>query len=350
LADREGGGNQIGIVKLKIWSETVLMRRVFLVALNLSAITAVLAGPLAADDFPSRPVTMIVAYPAGGPTDAIGRVIAQGLQSALGHPVVVENIGGASGALGTEKVARATPDGYTIGLGNSATHVVNGATYALKYDVVKDFEPIGLLAIEPIVIVGRPTLPANNLRELLGWLKDNSGKSLAGTAGVGSVADVALYFLEKQLGVSIQHVPYRGLGPAVQALMSGEVDLVMSLPANVLGQVQAGTIKGFAVTAKTRLVGAPNIPTVDEAGLEGFYQSNWHALFAPKGTPKEIIRKLNAATVAALADPQLRERLVADGQDMFPPDELTPEALAAFQLREIAQRWPIIKAAGIKAE
>ena len=325
-------------------------RRVFFGAFNLIAITAILAGPLAADDFPSRPVTMIVPYPAGGPTDAIGRVIAQGMQPALGRPVVIENIPGAAGGLGTEKVAMATPDGYTFGLGNSVTHVLNGAIYSLKYDVVKDFEPISLLAAEPAIIVGRPTLPANNLRELIGWLKENSGKSLAGTAGVGSVSDVALYFLEKQIGASIQHIPYRGLGPAVQALMSGEVDLAMSLPANVLGQVQAGTIRAFAVTAKTRLIGAPNIPTVDEAGLDGFYQSNWHALFAPKGTPKEIIGKLNAAAVAALADPQIRKRLVEDGQDLFPPNELTPEALAAFQQREIAQRWPIVKAAGIKSE
>jgi tripartite-type tricarboxylate transporter receptor subunit TctC len=328
----------------------MLTRRVFFGAFNLMAITAILAGPLAADDFPSRPVTMIVPYPAGGPTDAIGRVIAQGMQPTLGRPVVIENIPGAAGGLGTEKVAMATPDGYTFGLGNSVTHVLNGAIYSLKYDVVKDFEPISLLAAEPAIIVGRPTLPANNLRELIAWLRDNSGKSLAGTAGVGSVSDVALYFLEKQIGANIQHIPYRGLGPAIQALMSGEVDLAMSLPANVLGQVQAGTIKAFAVTAKTRLIGAPNIPTVDEAGLEGFYQSNWHALFAPKGTPKEIIGKLNAATVAALADPQIRERLVADGQDPFPSDELTPEALAAFQQREIAQRWPIVKAAGIKSE
>jgi len=325
-------------------------RRVFLSAFNLAAILAVLTGPLAADDYPSRPVTMIVPFPAGGPTDAIGRVVAQGMQASLGRPVVVENLGGAAGSLGTEKVALATPDGYTIGLGNSVTHVLNGAIYSLKYDVVKDFEPVGLLVAEPAVLVGRSTLPANNLREFISWLKDNSGKALAGTGGTGSVSDVVLYFLEKQTGVSVQRVPYRGLGPAIQALMAGEVDLSVGLPANVLGQVQAGTIKAFAVTSKTRLVGAPNIPTVDEAGLQGFYQSNWHALFVPKGTPKEIIQKLNAAAVAALADPQIRERLVADGQDFFPPDESTPEALAAFQQREIAQRWPIVKAAGIKSE
>jgi tripartite-type tricarboxylate transporter receptor subunit TctC len=328
----------------------MLTRRVFLSALNLTAISAVLTGPLAADDYPSRPVTMIVPFPAGGPTDAIGRLVAKGMQVSLGRPVVVENIGGAAGSLGTEKVALATPDGYTIGLGNSVTHVLNGAIYSLKYDVVKDFEPVGILVAEPAVLVGRSTLPANNLLEFISWLKDNSGKALAGTGGTGTVSDVVLYFLEKQTGVSVQRVPYRGLGPAIQALMAGEVDLSVGLPANVLGQVQAATIKAFAVTAKTRLVGAPNIPTVDEAGLQGFYQSNWHALFVPKGTPKEIIQKLNTAAVAALTDPQIRERLVADGQDFFPSDESTPEALAAFQQREIAQRWPIVKAAGIKSE
>jgi tripartite-type tricarboxylate transporter receptor subunit TctC len=328
----------------------MLTRRVFLSAFNLAAISAVLTGPLAAGDYPSRPITMIVPFPAGGPTDAIGRVVAQGMQASLGRPVVVENLGGAAGSLGTERVALATPDGYTIGLGNSVTHVLNGAIYSLKYDVVKDFEPVGLLVAEPAVLVGRSTLPANNLREFISWLKENSGKALAGTGGTGTVSDVVLYFLEKQTGVSVQRVPYRGLGPAIQALMAGEVDLSVGLPANVLGQVQAGTIKAFAVTSKTRLVGAPNIPTVDEAGLQGFYQSNWHALFVPKGTSKEIIQKLNAATVAALADPQVRERLVADGQDFFPADESTPEALAAFQQREIAQRWPIVKAAGIKSE
>jgi tripartite-type tricarboxylate transporter receptor subunit TctC len=328
----------------------MLTRRVFLGALNLAAMSAAVAEPLAADDYPSRPITMIVPFPAGGPTDAIGRVVAEGMQASLGRPVVVENIGGAAGSLGTEKVALANPDGYTIGLANSVTHVLNGAIYSLKYDVVKDFEPISLLVAEPAVLVARSTLPANNLQEYVAWLKDNSGKALAGTGGVGTVSDVVLYFLEKRVGTSIQRIPYRGLGPAIQALMAGEVDIAVGLPANVLGQVHAGTIKAFAVTAKTRLAGAPDIPTVDEAGLDGFYHSNWHALFAPKGTPKDIIEKLNTAAVTALADPQTRQRLVADGQDFFPADKETPQALAEFQQREIEQRWPVVKMAGIKAE
>jgi tripartite-type tricarboxylate transporter receptor subunit TctC len=329
---------------------TVLSRRVFLSILNYTAISAFLAGPLAAEDYPSRPITMIVPFPAGGPTDAIGRIVAEGMRSSLGRPVIVENIGGAAGSLGTEKVALATPDGYTIGLANSVTHVLNGAIYSLKYDVVKDFEPVALLVNEPAVIVAKPSLPANNLRELIAWLKANPNNAFAGTGGVGTVSDVVAYFFEKQTGTSIQHVPYRGLGPAIQALIAGEVDLVVGLPANVLGQVHAGTIKAFAVTAKTRLEGAPDIPTVDEAGLEGFYQSNWHALYVPKDTPSDIVNKLNAAAVAALADPDVRKKLVVDGQGFFPGDEMTPAALAAFQQREIEQRWPIVKAAGIKAE
>jgi tripartite-type tricarboxylate transporter receptor subunit TctC len=328
----------------------MLTRRIFLGGLNLAAMSVAITGPSAADDYPSRPVTMIIPFPAGGPTDAIGRVVAQGMRASLGRPVVVENIGGAAGSLGTEKVAMSTPDGYTFGLGNSVTHVLNGAIYTLKYDVVKDFEPIAPLVAEPAVLVSRSSLPVSNMAELISWLKGNSGKALAGTGGIGTVSDVVLYFLEKRLGISVQRIPYRGLGPAIQALVAGEVDIAVGLPANVLGQVQAGTIKAFAVTAKTRLIGAPNIPTVDDAGLEGFYYSNWHALFAPKGTPRDIIGKLNAAAVTALADQQTRERLVADGQDFFPSDQLTPEALAAFQQREIAERWPVVRAAGIKAE
>jgi tripartite-type tricarboxylate transporter receptor subunit TctC len=293
---------------------------------------------------------MIVPFPAGGPTDAIGRVIAEALRPSLGQPIIVENVPGASGSLGTQRVAFAAPDGYKLGLGNTVTHVLNGATFPLKYDLVKDFEPISLLVNEPAMIVAKPSLPANNLRELIAWLKANPDKGLLGTGGVGTVSDVFGVLFEKQTGTSIQHVPYRGLGPAIQALMAEQIDVVMSLPANALPQVRAGTIKAFAVTSKTRLVGAPDIPTVDEAGLQGFYQSNWHALFVPKGTPSDIIKKLNAAVATALANPEVRARFVGLGQDFFPTDQMTPAALAAFQKAEIEQRWPIVKAAGIKSK
>lgn len=303
-----------------------------------------------AEGYPSRPITMIVPFPAGGPTDTIGRIFAEAMRPSLGQPVIVENVPGAAGSLGTERVAFAAPDGYTIGLGNTVTHVLNGAIYPLKYDVVKDFEPVSLLVNEPAMIVIKQGLPVDNLAGLIVWLKASPASTLAGTGGAGTVSDVVAAFFEKRTGTRLQHVPYRGLGPAIQALMAGQVDLVMSLPANALPQVRAGTIKALAVTSKTPLVGAPDIPTVDAAGLAGFYQSNWHALFLPKGTASSVIASLNTAVAAALANPEVRKRLVDIGQDFFPANQLTPAALTAFQKTEIEQRWPIVKAAGIKAE
>lgn len=322
---------------------------------NLFKSLAFLAGAIAlrqakAETYPSRPITMIVPFPAGGPTDAIGRVFAESMTPALGQPVIVENVPGAAGSLGTERVALAVPDGYTLGLGNTVTHVLNGAIYPLKYDVVKDFEPVALLVNEPAMIVVKQGLPVNNLSELISWLKANPEKGLAGTGGLGTVSDVVAVFFEKRTGTSFQHVPYRGLGPAIQALMAGQIDLVMSLLANALPQVRANTIKALAVTSKSRLVGAPDIPTVDEAGLEGFYQSNWHGLFVPRGTPSTVAGKLNSAVTTALANPEVRKRLVGLGQDFFPAEQMTPVALRTFQKTEIEERWPIVKAAGIKVE
>jgi tripartite-type tricarboxylate transporter receptor subunit TctC len=309
-----------------------------------------MAGLAAAEDYPVRPITMIVPFPAGGPTDAIGRVIAEGMRPSLGRPVIVENIGGAGGSLGTERVAFARPDGYTLGLGNTVTHVYNGAVFQLKYDVVNDFEPVGLLVNETAIIVVRKDLPVNNLGELIAWLKAKPGNALVGTAGVSTQSDLVPVFFERATGTNMQHVPYRGLAAAITALMAGEIDVVMGLPANTLPQVRTGTVKAIAVTAKTRMPGAPDIPTADEGGLHGFVQTNWHALFVPKSTPSDIVGKLNAAAVAALADPPTREKLINLGQAIFPAGQLTPAALAAFQKSEIEQRWPIIKAAGIKAE
>ena len=212
------------------------------------------------------------------------------------------------------------------------------------------FEPVSLLVNEPSIIVVKQGLAVNNLSELISWLKANPDKGLLGTGGIGTVSDVFAVLFEKQTGTSFQHVPYRGLGPAIQALMAGQIDVVMSLPANALPQVRAGTIKALAVTSKSRLVGAPDIPTVDDAGLEGFYQSNWHGLFVPKGTPSLVVGKLNLAVTAALANADVRKRLVGLGQDFFPAEQMTPTALGTFQKTEIEERWPIVKAAGIKAE
>jgi tripartite-type tricarboxylate transporter receptor subunit TctC len=293
---------------------------------------------------------MIVPFPPGGPTDVVGRVVTEGMRASLGQPVIVENVGGASGSLGTGQVARATPDGYTVGLANSVTHVINGAVYTLNYDVVTDFEPVSLLTTNAALIVAKKTMPANNLRELIAWLKVNPGKATAGTGGVGSASHEAGLYFENETGTRFQFVPYRGLGPAIQDLVSGQIDIMMSFPSNALAQVQAGTIKAYAVTSKTRLETAPEIPTVDEAGLPGFYYSSWTALFLPKGTPGSVVVRLNAAVKAALADPAVRRRLTKVGEDVVPPEQQTPTALAAFQKADIEKRWPIIKAAGIRAE
>ena len=312
--------------------------------------TAVAAQEAAAQNYPSRPIKMIVPFPAGGPTDAIGRVVAGGMQTSLGRPVIIENVPGAAGSLGTGQVARAAPDGYTLGLGNSVTHVANGAIYPLDYDILADFAPVALLTNSPAVIVAKKAMPANDLRELIGWLKSNPEKALVGTAGPGSASHELGLMFEKETGTHLQFIPYRGLGPAIQDLVAGQVDVVMSLPSNALPQIAAGTIKAYAVTSNRRLIGAPEIPTVDEAGMPGFYYLNWHALFAPKGTPSDIVARLNAAAVAALADPATHRRLIDLGQEIFPAEEQTPAALAAFQKADIAKRWPIIKAAGIKAD
>jgi tripartite-type tricarboxylate transporter receptor subunit TctC len=291
-----------------------------------------------------------VPFPPGGPVDAIGRIVAEGMRASLGQPVIVENVGGASGSLGTGQIARATPDGYTVGVGNSVTHVINGAVYPLNYDVLTDFEPVSPLTTNAALIVAKKAMPANNLRELIAWLKANPGKALAGTGGVGSASHEAGLYFENETGTHLQFVPYRGLGPATQDLVAGHIDIMINFPANALPQVQAGTITAYAVTSKTRLPSAPEIPTVDDAGLPGFYYSSWHALFAPKGTPKGVVGRLNAAVMAALADPAVRVRLINLGQEIFPPEQQTPEALAALQRADIEKRWPIIKAAGIKPE
>jgi tripartite-type tricarboxylate transporter receptor subunit TctC len=324
-------------------------RRKLLASLAAGAATLWI-GRSGAETYPSRPITMIVPFPAGGPTDTIGRVVAEGMRAALGQAVVVENVPGASGNLGTERLARATPDGYTIGLGNSVTHVINAALFPLKYDVVKDFVPVAPLVTEAAVIVARKDFPADDLRAMIAWLKANPDKALLGSAGVGTNSHVIAILFAEKTGACFQIVPYRGLGPVIQELVAGHIDIAMSLPANSLPQVRAGTIKAFAVTSKSRLTGAADVPTVDEAGLPGFYQSNWHALFAPKGMTDDIAGRLNAAANAALTDPALRAKLVELGQGFFPADQRTPAALAAFQKMEIEERLPTIKAAGIKPE
>jgi tripartite-type tricarboxylate transporter receptor subunit TctC len=307
-------------------------------------------GEAAAQAFPSRPVTMIVPLAIGGSTDVIARIVAEGMRSTLGQPVVVENVTGAGGTIGVGRVARAAPDGYTISLGQWGTNMANGAIYPLQYDIIGDFDPVALIANQPFLIDSRKTMPAKDLKELIGWLKANPDKATEGNSGIGTPSHVAGILLQNTLGIRWQMVPYRSAGLSMQDLVAGQIDILLDTPAVSLPQVNGGAIKAYAVTAKSRIAVAPDIPTVDEAGLPGFYFSFWHAIWVPKGTPKPVIAKLNEAVVNALADPLVRKRLTDIAQDIFPRDQLTPEALGAFHRAEAEKWWPIIKAAGIKAE
>lgn len=317
-------------------------RRMLVVALAFAAAFAN-AGRTPAQSYPSRPVTMVVPLAAGGPIDAIARIVGEGMAVSLGQPVIIENVTGASGSLGVGRVARAAPDGYTLSLGYLGTHVFNGAAYALPYDLLNDFEPIALLVSNPLLIVAKRAMPANDLQELIAWLKANPDKASEGTTGVGGSSHVAGIYFQKETGTRFQLVPYRGAAPIMQDLLAGQIDLMFDFAANSLPQVRSGTIKAYAVTAPSRLPAAPDIPTVDEAGLPGFYMSAWEGIWAPRGTPKTVIDKLNTAVVNALADPSVRRRLTDLGQEIYPRDQQTPEALAALQRSEIKKWWPLIK-------
>lgn len=331
--------------------ETIMVRRsAFISALAATCLSLAAAVPASAETYPSHPIIMIVPLAPGGSTDVLARIMAQGMRATLGQPVIVENTAGAGGTIGVTRAERAAPDGYTILFGMWGTNVANGAIYSLGFDLLNDFEPIGLVATQPFLIDARKTMPANNLKELVAWLKANAGTATEGTSGVGTPSHVAGVLLENMLGVHWQMVSYRSAGLATQDLVAGITDIQLDTPAVSLPHVKAGALKAYAVTAKERIAVAPDIPTTDEAGLPGYYFSFWHAMWAPKGTPKDIIAKLNAATVAALADPDTRKRLLDLAQDIFPRDQQTPEALHTFQKAEVEKWWPIIKAAGIKAQ
>ncbi len=316
------------------------------------ALAAILHGitVAGAQTYPSRPITMIAPFPAGGPSDTLARILSEPLRAALGQPVVIENVGGAGGNLGVGRLARAAPDGYTVGIGQWSTHVVNAVTYALPYDVLTDFEPIALLAITPQLIIARKNFPANDVKELVAWLKANPDKATAGTVGAAGGAQVTAVYFQQATGTKFGFVPYRGGAPAMQDLIAGQIDIMFDQAANALRQTKANTIKTYAVLTKTRWPTLPDIPSIDEAGVPSLYVSYWHGLWAPKGTPKDVIAKLNAAVVQALADPAVKQRFADQGQDIWPRDQQTPEALTAHHKAEIAKWWPIIKASGLKAE
>lgn len=323
------------------------MRALIAVAFALLALATGPAG--AQENYPARPVTMVVPYPPGGVTDTLARLVAEHMRARLGQSVVVENMGGAGGSVGVGRVARAAPDGYTIVLANSETHVLNPVVQTLDYNVVKDFAPVVLLPAYPFLIVSNNAVPAKNLKELIAWIKQNPTKVTQGTVGIGTAQHLCGLALQKALGVTWQLVPYRGGAPAMQDLLSGQINFMCTASGSFLPLVRAGQIRAYAITTKSRALSAPDIPTVDEAGLPGLYFSVWNAIWAPAGTPQAAIAKLNAAAVAAMSDPQVRQRVTDLALEMPPADRLTPQALGDLQKSEIEKWWPIMKAAGIKA-
>jgi tripartite-type tricarboxylate transporter receptor subunit TctC len=310
----------------------------------------VIAAAASAQNYPARAVTLIVPFSAGGPTDTIGRIMAERMGRSLGQTVVVENTTGAGGSIGVGRVARAAPDGYALGIGHIGTHVINAAVYQLPFDVLKDLEPVAMIATNPQVIISKNAVPAKDLKELLAWVKSNQERVSIGTGGAGTPAHVSGVYFKNVTGTQAQIIHYRGAAPATQDLLSGQIDMMFDQAANSLPQVRAGRVKAYAVTSKTRLAAAPDIPTVDEAGLPGFYMAVWHGIWAPKATPKNVVGRLNSAITDALADPAVRQRLADLGQEIPPPEQQTPEALGAHHKAEIEKWWPLIKAAGIKAE
>jgi tripartite-type tricarboxylate transporter receptor subunit TctC len=325
-------------------------RRRFLSLAAGAAALPVAARIASAQAYPTRPITVIVPFPAGGPADTVARIVSEPMRATLGQPVIVENVAGANGSLGVGRAVRAPADGYTLIAGTLTTHVLIGALYALQYDLLNDFKPIALLAEGPLLIVAKRTMEANDLNGLLTWLKANPNKASQGTAGVAAIEHIAGILLQKQTGTRFQQVPYRGNAPAMQDLVAGQIDLMFADATTALGHVQAGRIKAYAVVGKTRLAAEPSIPTVDEAGLPGFYAALWYGLWAPARTPQDAIAKLNAAVMDALAQPTVRQRLADLGQQIVPRGQQSPDALGAFQKAQIDKWWPIIKDAGIKAD
>ena len=305
---------------------------------------------VAAQPYPSRPVTMIVPFPAGGPTDALGRILGERMRQSLGVSIVIENVGGAGGSVGAGRLARATPDGHTIGIGQVTSHVFSGAVYTINFDIVRDFEPIALIASAPQWLLARSGFPASSLAELKAWLQANPDKASFATIGSGSPTHVWGVNFANSIGARINFVSYRGGGPVLQDLIAGHVDMGIVEASFSVAQVQGGAVKALAVLSSARWRKSPDTPNVDEAGARGLYLPFWHCLWAPKGTPAEIVARLNAAVIETLEDAAIKQKLTDMGQEIYPRAELTPAALAATQKAAIDTWWPIIKAARIKPE
>jgi len=303
-----------------------------------------------ADTYPTRTITIIVPFAAGGPIDTTTRIIAQGLQNKLGQSVIIENLGGAAGNLASSKVATAKPDGYTLMTGIWGTHVANGAIYKSNFDVQKDFEPIGLISYNPLLIIASQKVPANNLNELIMWLKNNPNKASQGTSGIGSIGHLAGIMFQKETKTEYQFIPYRGLAPAMQDLLAGNIDLIFDSPATSLQHLKSGKIKAFAVTSNTRLSVAEQIPTTSELGFSNLNLVTWTGLFLPKKVTSEIINKLNQTLVDTLADSTIQNSLKDVGQIIYTKDQQSAQYLKNLQNTEIEKWWPLIKGANIKVE
>jgi tripartite-type tricarboxylate transporter receptor subunit TctC len=322
-----------------------MLRALLIVLASFAGVTSI-----SAQTYPSKPITIVVPFTAGGPSDAIARILGDRMKATLGQAFVIENVTGAGGSIGVGRAVRAPADGYTISFGHLGTHVANQAIYPLPYDVLTDLDPLVLLPSNPMVVVSRNSLPAKSLQELIAWLKANPDKASAGTAGAGSGSHIAGVYMQNLTGLRLQFVPYRGTAQALTDLVAGQIDIIVDQASNSMQQIRTGNIRAYAITDRKRLSAAPDIPAVDEAGLPGFYMTLWNGLWVPKGTPKEAVNRLNAAVVEALADPAVRQRLVDLGLEIPERDQLTPEALAAWHKAEAAKWWPIIKAANIKPE
>jgi tripartite-type tricarboxylate transporter receptor subunit TctC len=324
-----------------------ISRRQFLHLASAAAILPSAVSVARAQAFPSRPITIIVPFPAGGPADVIARIVGDRMRTSLGQPVIVENVSGAGGTIGVARVARAAPDGHTLVIGQLNSQVFSGAAYSVRYDLLKDFDPVASLTTNPLMLAGRKDLPARNIIELVAWLKANPDKASFATPGVGSPSHVWGLHFQRTTGTRFQFVAYRGAAPAMQDVLSAQIDLTCLQAADLLPQVRAGGLRAYAILAKAAWVRAPDIPTIDQAGVVGLDMPFWHGLWVPANTPKDIVDKLSRAAIEAVGDPSVRQRLADIGQEIFPREQQTPEALAALQKAEIEKWWPVIKAANI---